>query len=454
MFFNDTIVAQITPYGKSAVGIIRVSGVLSSLVSLKILKIIPKPKIATYLSFFDLSNNIIDKGIALWFPGPNSFTGEDVLELQTHGSPILLNLLIDIITSIKNIRIARKGEFSERAFLNKKIDLIQAEAINDLINSRSEIELKCSLKSLHGFFSKYIKNIIQKIIVFRSEIEVRIDFFENEEEYFLNLNIEKNIDNIIFSINKIINMSNNSKILKNGIKIVLAGPPNVGKSSIFNKLLFNNRSIVTNIKGTTRDTLHENFSINGVLFELVDTAGIHETDNVIENIGIKRAIKEIKNADYIFFVIDINLNNFIQLQILSKFLSKLLIKKNFLIILNKFDLYNKKKIIKYKIKGIKYIYISTLNNLGIDLIRKFLIKKTKLLINNEANFIVKSRHLNILKSTKNFLLKIKKKWILSRNIELLAEDLFFSQKLLNEIYGSVTSKKIISYIFSNFCIGK
>lgn len=447
--YHDTIVAQLTSYGKSSVGILRISGKYAKDVAYKALGQLPFPKFAYYTKFFN-----IDFGIAIWFPKPFSFTGEDILELHCHGNPVILDLLIKEILLIKNIRLANPGEFSERAFLNGKIDLIQAESIMDLINASSEASIKSSLRSLQGDFSKKINILINKIIKLRILLEALINFPEDD----INLSekkIKKELNNIFLDIFNIYKIANTGNIIREGIKVVIVGQPNSGKSSLFNALLLNESAIVTNIKGTTRDLLHENLLIDGILFQLTDTAGLHETNNFIEILGINKTKEQIKLADHIILMIDDTINIIEKNKIISNFVSRFPIDKKITILFNKSDLSRRKSGIIKKYNQLSYISISAKKGFGIKIFKEYLKKETLgLNYHSEETFLSRRRHINILKKSIKYIKKIKKEWMFFNNIECIAEDLKLIQNILGEITGFVTSEKILNSIFSDFCIGK
>ncbi|QCI18590.1 tRNA uridine-5-carboxymethylaminomethyl(34) synthesis GTPase MnmE [Buchnera aphidicola] len=455
MIQDDTIIAQVTYPGKSAVGILRISGIHAKQVAINILGKIPKPRFATYSKFFNKNNEVLDQGISLWFPGPYSFTGEDVLELQGHGSPLVMDLLIKSILSIKNTRLAKPGEFCERAFLNGKIDLIQAEAIDDLINSETESMLKASLNSLQGRFSSYIRKLIKVLINFRVHIESSIDFSEEE----INLNVDSVIYDHFHKLNshflQIKKTVTNESVIRESKKIIIVGPPNAGKSSILNVLSSRERAIVTNIPGTTRDLLYEYININGFVCEIIDTAGFHETKDEIEKIGITRAWEAIKSCDHILFVIDktIKLEN--QKKISDDFIKKITSYNNSIqitFVLNKIDLLKDNFGIK-KIGNFYFISVSALTGQGIDILKKHIIKieKNK---EKESLFIARRRHIHQIDLSYNEFLKAQKNWFKYKNIELLAESLSLINKLMGEITGSFSSNDLLNCIFSTFCIGK
>ncbi|CAL4041981.1 tRNA uridine-5-carboxymethylaminomethyl(34) synthesis GTPase MnmE [Buchnera aphidicola] len=451
---NDTIAARITPQGRGGVGILRISGERTKEVALKILGKIPKNRYVNYVSFLDGNGFPLDKGIALWFSKPNSYTGENVLELQGHGSPVVLDLLLKNITSITGVRLAKPGEFSERAFLNGKIDLAQAESIVDLINSTSEKMVRSSLQSLQGVFSSYIHQLMKDITQIRVHLEAQINFPEEEIPIFFEKDIDKKLKEIILFINKIITVSHQGKILREGVKVVIAGPANAGKSSLFNILSCTNSAIVNNKKGTTRDILREYIHIDGIQFELVDTAGLHKTDNEIEIIGIERAYKEIKLAEHILFVLDGTLDKLIQDSIYSDFCKSVSHKFHITIILNKSDLSGQKTSMK-NVNGVTVISVSAHTGDGIELLRQHLKNKSlRSYENTECVFLSRRRHLNALHAALKIISKGKRNWSKLRNFELLAEDLRISQDYLGQILGVVITDDLLKDIFSEFCIGK
>lgn len=451
---NVTIIAQITPQGRGGVGILRISGERSKEVALKVLGKIPKTRYVNHMFFLDGNGLILDKGIALWFNKPNSYTGEDVLELQGHGSPVILDLLIKNITLINGVRIARPGEFSERAFLNGKIDLAQAESIVDLINATSEKVAKLSLQSLQGVFSSKISKLMDSITQIRVNLEARMNFPEEEMTLFFEEDIVDQLNSIILSINKILNISNQGRILREGVKVVIVGPANAGKSSLFNALSLSNSAIVTNQQGTTRDVLREYVNIDGLQFEIVDTAGLRSTDNEIESIGIERAYKEIESAEHILFVIDSTLDQLIQHKTYFDFCNTVQNKSSITVILNKSDLLSQKTSVK-NINGQTFISLSAYTGDGIALLRRYLKEKNLgSCENTEGIFLARRRHLNALNSALKVISESKENWIISRKWELLADDLRVAQNFLGQILGIFTTDDLLENIFSEFCIGK
>ena len=334
---QDTIAAIATPPGRGGVGIIRVSGKLAETVAQKILKRSLSVREATYLPFYDHNQTVLDEGIAILFKGPNSFTGEDVLELQGHGGPIILDLLLKEILSL-GVRLARPGEFSERAFLNDKLDLAQAEAIADLIESTSEHAARSAVRSLQGEFSQKVHELVEALIHLRIYVEAAIDFPEEEIDFLSDGKVLGDLDNIIGDIKRLQSQAQQGSILREGMTVVIAGKPNAGKSSLLNALAGKDSAIVTDIPGTTRDVLREHIHIDGLPVHIIDTAGLRESDDKVEQIGIERAWKEIEQADQIILVADSNeVSEFTPHAIDSAFERFEPFKEKLLIVANKID---------------------------------------------------------------------------------------------------------------------
>ncbi|WGS66253.1 tRNA uridine-5-carboxymethylaminomethyl(34) synthesis GTPase MnmE [Enterobacteriaceae bacterium ET-AT1-13] len=456
---KDTIIAQATPIGRGGIGIIRISGLNAKKVAYSVLKKIPKPRYANYLPFYDYNNNILDKGIALWFPKPNSFTGEDVLELHGHGGFININLLIENILKKNKIRIAKPGEFLKRAFINNKIDLIQAEAISDLINANSILSTKLAISSFKGNFSIKINNLIKLINNLRINLEMQINFSENNNNNNNNNNIfkkekiKKYLNNIINIINSILNKTNTSNTIKEAINVIILGLPNVGKSSLINILSNEEISIINKLSGTTRDILSKYIQFDNIQLNIIDTAGLRKTKNKIEKIGIKKTINEIKKANHLLFLTNSKKKkSFLNLK--YNFIKKIPHNLLITVIRNKIDLTKELPGIFF-LKNYTLICLSLLKLNGIDLLKKYLKKKISLNNNfTEGIFLSRLRHLELLKKAKYYLLKSK---IKLKNVfykELLAEDLKLANNELNKITGKKFKKNIINEIFSKFCIGK
>ncbi|QJC34295.1 tRNA uridine-5-carboxymethylaminomethyl(34) synthesis GTPase MnmE [Enterobacteriaceae endosymbiont of Donacia cinerea] len=450
---KHTIIARATPLGQGSIGVIRISGnkvinVIKYTLKLNYLK----PRYAHYLPFF-YKNKIIDKGIVILFPEPNSFTGEDILEIQCHGNTLLLDLLINDILNISGIRIADPGEFSKRAFLNKKFDLTQAEAISDIISANSKAAVFSAMNLMNGKFSLLLKKLKKIIINLRTKIESFLEF-----NYEINFSIfcKKiliEIEKLLKILKNIIKYVKNGIRIKEGIKIILIGPPNSGKSSLMNLITEKNVSIVTNIPGTTRDILHENIYINSVPIEIIDTAGIRDTDNQIEILGIKKTFKEIKNSNYLFLVIEDNISKKNLSHIMKKYLEKFIKKIPIIIIRNKIDITNNIPEIIYN-NNYTIVKISTKTKKGISILMNFIKEKIIFTNINEDQFTAKERHLNSLNNIYKYLIKGKDNFLNTNSIELLSEDFRLIQKELDFITGKFYSKDLLNNIFSQFCVGK
>ncbi|VAX76199.1 tRNA modification GTPase MnmE [Buchnera aphidicola (Cinara strobi)] len=454
MMFYETIVAPITAMSRSGVGIIRISGPAVLKIINVFFKISMKARFAHYVSFLDFNGDVIDKGIAVFFPSPQSFTGEDVLEFQGHGNPILMDLLIQNIVLIKNVRIAKPGEFSERAFLNQKIDLIQAEAISDLINSQSKLSIEASLRSLSGNFSKKINSIIKKLKEIYSRIEGYINFPDEINNPTILKDIEKYLIQIITLIKNLIDTARKSDFLNKGIKAVIAGPPNVGKSSLFNYLVNQTASIVTDIPGTTRDVIRQTILVNGIRFELLDTAGLRESENIVEIIGIKLAKKNIHSCDHIFLILDITQDQIFNNQLVKKYINNLKDNQSITIIFNKIDLINQTPSVKMIYKKHFCILLSIQKKLGLDFLKNHINKISVKCNNIEGIFLARRRHLLALKKSLKYLISGYKKWNLNSCLEFLSDNLRLAIEELSIITGKLSSEDLLNKIFSDFCIGK
>ncbi|GAA4346381.1 tRNA uridine-5-carboxymethylaminomethyl(34) synthesis GTPase MnmE [Kangiella taiwanensis] len=449
---QDTIAAIATPPGRGGVGIIRVSGKLAETVAQKILKRSLSVREATYLPFYDHNQTVLDEGIAILFKGPNSFTGEDVLELQGHGGPIILDLLLKEILSL-GVRLARPGEFSERAFLNDKLDLAQAEAIADLIESTSEHAARSAVRSLQGEFSQKVHELVEALIHLRIYVEAAIDFPEEEIDFLSDGKVLGDLDNIIGDIKRLQSQAQQGSILREGMTVVIAGKPNAGKSSLLNALAGKDSAIVTDIPGTTRDVLREHIHIDGLPVHIIDTAGLRESDDKVEQIGIERAWKEIEQADQIILVADSNeVSEFTPHAIDSAFERFEPFKEKLLIVANKIDvsqLDNQSIDSEYKT-----IAISAKDGTGIDELKAELKQIVGYQQNTEGAFLARRRHLDAIERALSFCYLGKEQLVEFNAGELLADELRQAQNSLSEITGEFSADDLLGRIFSSFCIGK
>ncbi len=454
MFSQDTIAAQATAPGRGGVGIIRVSGKQAKYVAEKILGKCPKTRYAEYLPFKTLTGEELDQGIALYFEGPNSFTGEDVLELQGHGGPIVIDMLLKEICAIEQVRLAKPGEFSERAFLNDKLDLTQAEAIADLINATSEQAAKSALHSLQGQFSQHIDTLVEQVIHLRMYVEAAIDFPDEEIDFLSDGKVARDLNKIIEQLSEVTNQAKQGSIIREGMRVVIAGRPNAGKSSLLNALAGRDAAIVTDIAGTTRDVLREHIHIDGMPLHIIDTAGLRESPDVVEQIGIERAWEEINQADRVLFMVDsTETSDTSPEKIWPEFIEKLPSGLGITVIRNKVDLTGSSVGINSE-QTHPVISVSAKDEQGIDLVRNHLKEIMGYQGATEGGFMARRRHLDALANAAHHLEIGKDQLEMHIAGELLAEELRLAQQFLNEITGEFTSDDLLGKIFSSFCIGK
>ena len=457
----ETIVAIATASGRGSVGIVRVSGKKAKVIAIAILGFNPKPRYAYYGAFKDPSGSILDEGIALFFSNPHSFTGEDVFELQGHGGPVVLDLLMQSCMTL-GARAASPGEFSERAFLNGKIDLTQAEAIADLIDSASEQAARCALRSLQGIFSNKIYALLDQLTQLRIYVEAAIDFPEEDIDFLADGKVKVMLTGLKNSVATVLEETNQGAIIREGINVVIIGRPNVGKSSLLNALIGNERAIVTNVAGTTRDILKEHIHIDGMPIHIIDTAGLWNTSDEVERIGIERAWKEIKQADRVLLMIDSSTSDDDPEKLLHAIYNEQGLKKevdNFIedrrltVIRNKADLSDED--IGFDDQGIyPMVTISAKHNRGVETLRNHLKRVIGYNSASEGGFLARRRHIEALKIAQEAILagEAQLKGIAAG--ELLAEDLRTVQQALSEITGEFSADDLLGEIFGSFCIGK
>lgn len=453
MIITDTIAAIATATGRGGVGIVRVSGPKAKQVAENLLSIKLQPRHAHYCDFSTAAGEVLDQGIALFFPGPNSFTGEDVLELQGHGGPVILDLLLREITRL-GVRLARPGEFSERAFLNDKLDLAQAEAIADLIDATSEQAARNALHSLQGAFSKRIHELVEALIHLRIYVEASIDFPEEEIDFLSDGKVAGDLDDIIIKLDKVFKEARQGALVRDGMRVVIAGRPNAGKSSLLNALSGRESAIVTSIEGTTRDVLREHIHIDGMPLHIIDTAGLRESPDEVEQIGIQRAWQEIQQADRVLLLVDSRQTiDTDPQQIWPEFIAQLENPHRVTLIRNKIDLTNERPGI-FAQDDASYINISAAQNTGIDALKDHLKAIMGFSETGESGFTARRRHLDALERAQSLLYSGKAQLQGYAAGELLAEDLRQAQNALGEITGEFTPDDLLGRIFSSFCIGK
>ncbi len=443
----DTIVALATPPGRGGVAVIRVSGSHSKAIAETITRKQLIPRHATFSTFLDTHQHVLDEGLAIFFPGPHSFTGEDVLELQGHGGPIVVDCLIHRVLEL-GARLAKPGEFSERAFLNGKMDLVQAEAVADLIQASSKQAMRSAIRSLQGEFSKKITVLVETLIQTRLFLEAAIDFVEEEIDFLNNHQIEKKLSDMIHQFIAIETSAVQGSLLSEGITIVIAGEPNVGKSTLLNQLSGKEVAIVTDIPGTTRDLVREQILIDGMPIHFIDTAGIRNSVDPVEQEGIRRAKAEMAKADMVVFMTDASLSppKKIELGMLPS------LSVPILVIRNKIDLTHELPHVTQE-NDYTIISLSAQKKVGIDLLTAW-IKQLAGYTATEDSFSARRRHLDALSRAKHFLLQGQQQLQEHNASELLAEDLRQAQLALSDITGEFTSDDLLGRIFSSFCIGK
>ncbi|MCW8886222.1 MAG: tRNA uridine-5-carboxymethylaminomethyl(34) synthesis GTPase MnmE [Motiliproteus sp.] len=450
---TDTIAALATPPGRGGVGIVRISGNRCQAVAETLLGQLPKPRYAYYGSFFDQQGGQIDQGIALYFPNPHSFTGEDVLELQAHGGPIVLDLLLQQVLAC-GVRLARPGEFSERAFLNDKLDLAQAEAIADLIDCSSEQAARSALRSLQGEFSQRIHEVVEALIQLRIYVEAAIDFPEEEVDFLGDGKVLADLQSIQQQLHRLQAEAQQGAILRDGMNVVIAGRPNAGKSSLLNALAGKESAIVTDIAGTTRDVLREHIHIDGMPLHIIDTAGLREGADVVEQIGIERAWEEIRNADRVLLMVDASSTiETAPEKIWPDFVSHLPDLNKITVIRNKIDLSDEQQGVD-NLADCHLIRLSAKQKQGVDLLKQHLKSCMGYESTGEGGFMARRRHLDALNQTTEYLLTGHQQLTTLGAGELLAEDLRLAQQTLSEITGEFTPDDLLGKIFSSFCIGK
>jgi tRNA modification GTPase len=454
-FSTDTIAAIATPAGRGGVGIVRVSGPLTRAIMRAVVGRELAPRQAHYGPFRenggDAASAVLDVGIALFFPNPNSFTGEDVLELQGHGGPVILDCLLRETIRL-GARLARPGEFSERAFLNDKIDLAQAEAIADLIDSASEQAARSALRSLQGEFSARIHALVEQLTQLRMYVEAAIDFPEEEIDFLGDGKVLRALDEAATALADVLASARQGSLLREGMTIVIAGAPNAGKSSLLNALAGRDSAIVTPIAGTTRDVLREQIQIDGLPLHIIDTAGLRDSPDEIEREGIRRAWREIENADHILLVGDSNQAAFGLEELWPVEITAAVRAKPLTVVRNKADLSGLPIGVAQGTPTV--ITLSAKTGAGIDLLRRHLQACVGFESGGEGAFLARRRHLDALQRAAASLSAGRAQLLADSAGELLAEDLRQCQRALGEITGDVSADELLGRIFSSFCIGK
>lgn len=442
----QTIAAVATPPGKGGVGIVRISGGRIESVCNAVLGFIPRARTAVYVPFLDGTGDEIDRGVAIVYPAPHSYTGESVLELQGHGGPVVMDLILQRVLSL-DVRPARPGEFTERAFLNGKIDLAQAEAVSDLIDASTRQAVRSARNAIRGIFSEKINDLVEELIELRLYVEASIDFVDEDIDFLSGASVVKRLDHISERIKEMVHGAEQGCLLRDGMSVVIAGKPNSGKSSLLNLLAERDAAIVTEQAGTTRDVLRESVSIDGLPLHIIDTAGLRESNDPVELEGIRRAREEIRSADRILWMID-HSNQDSEESLQSWFPDDIPVTR----VYNKIDLTATAASISEEESGCA-IYLSVRNRDGVENLYRHL----KNCVGYEATgdvFLARRRHLDALLASGKAVQAAMGLSEGAGNPELIAEELRLAQQSLNEITGEFTTDDLLGRIFSGFCIGK
>ena len=448
---RTTIAAIANPPGRGGVGVIRLSGPKSYAIAEALSQTaLPKARYAGFRKFLDERGEVMDEGLVICFPNPHSFTGEDVVELQGHGGPVIQNALLARLLEL-GATAAKAGEFSMRAFENGKMDLVQAEAIADLIDATSQAAARSAVRSLQGAFSSKVNTVLENLIHLRLHVEAAIDFPEEEIDFLADGKILKLLDDVRDSVTAVQQSARQGQLLREGLQVVIAGKPNAGKSSLLNTLAGVERAIVTDIAGTTRDVLHEKITLNGLPITLTDTAGLRETGDVVEKEGIRRAIKEIEQADLLLLVYDLSQGED-PLELAKNYFAEYIEPKRLMLIGNKCDLTGAAPALS-DYQGFRSITVSAKLETGVQALVDAITAHAGFQP-EEDTFIARTRHLDAMKRTQHYLAEAREQLTVYHAGELVAESLRLAQNALGEITGDFSADDLLGKIFGSFCIGK
>ncbi len=444
---QDTIVALATPPGRGGIAVIRVSGPQAGSVAEALTGGLPPARTATVNSFRDDAGKVLDTGLALYFPGPASFTGEDILELHGHGGPVVVDLLLRRIVDL-GARLARPGEFSERAFLNGKMDLVQAEAIADLIDSASASAARSALHSLSGRFSDALHGIVEDLIAVRAYVEAALDFPEEEVDHLADASLTARLEKLAADLDRLVADTRQGTLLRDGARVVLLGPPNAGKSSLLNALSRTDRAIVSPTPGTTRDTVELSIQLDGLPVHLVDTAGLRSTGEQIEQEGIRRAREAVAGADIALLILEDD-----SAVAVRDYLADIPSGIRPAVVWNKIDLTGRAPAPRLDTDPAE-LPVSVMTGAGMDALKDFLKTAMGYQSAGEAPYIARRRHLQAIGQAREHFRAALAAMRDGRSGELIAEDLRLAQHRLGEVTGEFTSDDLLGRIFSEFCIGK
>ena len=455
MLDQAPIAAIATASGRGGIGIVRISGTDLSALILALCGKALQARHATYLRFLDADGSLIDQGLALYFPAPHSYTGEDVLELQGHGGPVVLRVLLRRVLQAGRsigVRLAQPGEFTQRAFVNDKLDLAQAEAVADLIDASTEQAARSASRSLAGEFSQHVNALVERLISLRMLVEATLDFPEEEIEFLQAERAQQQLQRLRDELAHLLARANQGALLRNGMNVVLVGAPNVGKSSLLNALAGSEVAIVTAVAGTTRDKISQAIQIQGVAVNIVDTAGLRDSDDEIERIGIARTWQELAHADVVLHLVDVSVDDQDQtLPLSAAIASRLPAQVPTLVVHNKIDLIAAPP---RAIEG-QAVWLSAKSGAGIDLLRAQLLQLIGWHASGESVFIARERHLQALRNAQSELDAAAQFAAQGASqLELFAEELRLAQNELSQITGHFSADDLLGVIFSQFCIGK
>lgn len=446
---TDTIAAIATPPGKGGIGVIRISGAQSAQIAAAVLGQCPAPRQANLHKFKDSAGRALDHGIALFFAAPASYTGEDVLELQGHGGPMVLDALLQRVLGL-GARMARPGEFSERAFINNKLDLAQAEAVADLIDAGSRQAASAAMRSLEGEFSQQVRDLTQALVELRIYVEAAIDFAEEEIDYLADGAVLAGVDGLRGRLQTLLAASRSGVVLREGLRVVIAGQPNVGKSSLLNRLAGRDTAIVTATPGTTRDVLREYISLDGLPLHIVDTAGLRVSEDPIEAEGVRRAHVEFAHADRVLLVVDDSVGlGTAERELLAGFKPQQPVS----LLFNKCDL-SGRAAAQFEQDGYPTLRLSATTGAGIELLIAHLQAAAGYYAPEAGGFMARRRHLAALELAGAAINRGREHLLSTAAGELLAEELRLAQQALGEITGEFSSEDLLGRIFASFCIGK
>jgi tRNA modification GTPase len=447
---TDTICAVATPAGTGGLGIVRVSGPGAPEIARALLGALPEPRYATLAEFRDGENEVIDSGIALYFPAPNSFTGEHVLELQGHGGAFVMQRLMRRVLHL-GARTARPGEFSERAFLNDKLDLVQAEAIADLIESGSDAAARAAQRSLQGVFSAQVHKLQEELTSLRVFVEAAIDFPEEEVDFLAESDVLQRVESVENQLADLLAQARQGRLLRDGIVLTIAGRPNAGKSSLLNALSGQDSAIVTDIPGTTRDVLREQIDLEGIPVHVADTAGIRETSDRIEAEGVRRARQALESADLALVIKDASEGDALAEDLGAEVPAGI----TTISVINKIDLLSSGALKSIRAgQAQDTVFISAKNGQGMDRLKDRILSAIGATDQSEGSFSARQRHIDALKRAAKHLAAGRETMEATRAGELLAEELRLAQQALGEITGELLPDDLLGEIFSSFCIGK